>query len=200
MTKLVACDTETTSLRWDRRIWEVGLIVRPDHRSREGETEHRWFVDRQDLDLGNADLFSLNIGRYFDRHPQEADGDVRYVLREAVMLRAVERLCRGAHILGNIVNFDTEALAARGRANNVLWSGHYHLIECEALAVGYLLGRSRLLEAEQADLAIADLSALPWDSEMLSRWLDVKVPEDRHAALADARWGLDMYDRVMGIE
>lgn len=79
MTRLVFIDTETTSLRPDRRAWEVGLIERvpvvvrhpdgPDTSSTE-DREHHWFIDTEDLDLGNADLMSLKIGRFHERHPQ----------------------------------------------------------------------------------------------------------------------------------
>ena len=67
MTRIVFLDTETTSLRWDRRAWEVGLIVRDPGRD---DQEHHWFIDIRDLDLGNADLMSLKIGRFYERHPE----------------------------------------------------------------------------------------------------------------------------------
>lgn len=55
MTRIVFCDTETTSLRPDRRAWEVGLIVRdPDRRER----EFQWFVRSEDLDLGKFSRLS----------------------------------------------------------------------------------------------------------------------------------------------
>src|SRR5207247_40224 len=64
MTKRCFIDTETTSLRPDRRAWEVGIIVReerllvhptgPDVIGVE-EREYQFFVDHRDLDLGNAD-------------------------------------------------------------------------------------------------------------------------------------------------
>jgi hypothetical protein len=38
-------------------------------RARPCDAEWNRFVDASDLDLGNADLRSLRIGRFFDRHP-----------------------------------------------------------------------------------------------------------------------------------
>jgi hypothetical protein len=63
MTKLVFIDTETTSLRPDRRAWDIGLIVRQEGQE---DREQSWFVDWADLDLGNADPFALKIGGFYD--------------------------------------------------------------------------------------------------------------------------------------
>jgi hypothetical protein len=53
-------DTETTGLHpWQHEIWEIGLIL-------PGGAEHRWFLP---VDLGQADPFALEIGRYHSRHP-----------------------------------------------------------------------------------------------------------------------------------
>jgi hypothetical protein len=70
-------------------------------------------------------------------------------------------------------------------------SWHYHLIDVEALAVGYLAGRG------SADLFHP--SALPWKSDDLSAALGITVrDEDRHTALGDAKWARAIYDAVMG--
>ena len=194
MTNLVALDCETTSLRRDCRIWEIGAIARRPGRE---EQEYRWFIRTEDLDLGNADPFSLDIGGFYQRHPQMigkvSGSDMPGP--EADVLAEVEKVCRGAHIIGNVVNFDTQRLDTRMAAHGILWNGHYHLIDVEALAIGYLAAKI------QASNGAADpgVLALPWDSEMLSAALGVKVPgEDRHTALGDARWALAMYDKVMG--
>ena len=121
-------DCETTSLRSDRRAWEIGLIIRriaaPDH-------ETRLFVRSEDLDLGNADLMSLNIGRYHERHPQgRGDGaapEGARLLGEADAMAEVEFLTRGAHLVGAVPNFDADVLCARMRANGICPSWHYHL-------------------------------------------------------------------------
>jgi DNA polymerase III epsilon subunit-like protein len=215
MTKLVALDTETTSLRRDGRIWEVGAIVRPDHRSRDGEQEHRWFIRAEDLDLGNADPFSLDKGRFYERHPQMASQAVRRLgempgggayraLPEDQVMGEVEEMCRKAHIVGAVVNFDTQRLDARMAAHGIFWNGHYHLIDVEGLTVGYLNGMAAVArEAAAGGWAAPQVWVpdLPWDSEKLSEALSVKTPGDaRHTALGDARWALDIYDKVTGIE
>ncbi|HET8684995.1 MAG TPA: hypothetical protein VFM54_24445 [Micromonosporaceae bacterium] len=186
---LVFVDTETTSLRPDRRAWEVGLIVRDDAEGGQDD-EYRWLVAGRDLDLGNADPFALRIGRFHQRHPefgQSWTGDPA-PMPERQVLFMVERLTRGAHLVGNIVSFDAEVLGARMRAHGILPSWHYHLIDIEAMVVGYLCARG-------------ERPGLPWDSEALSSAVGVApTPEwERHTALGDARWARDLYDAVAGL-
>lgn len=193
MTRIVAIDTETTSLRPDRRIWEIGLIVTgppTDIRWRDpAEVEdghYRWFIDRDGLDLGNADPFALKIGGFYDRHPQmtPVEGVVK---SEADVLRAVEMLTRGAHLLGAVPNFDADVLDRRMRAHGIAPSWHYHIIDIETLAIGFLRGRGDAVPE------------LPWKSDDLSRLVGVEPPsdEDRHTALGDARWALRVWQAVM---
>jgi hypothetical protein len=185
VTTLVFLDTETTSLRPDRRAWEIGLIVRADH-----DAEHHFFVDAGDLDLGNADLGALRVGRFHARHPHSTGDMAVTIWPEWAALREVERLTRGAHIVGAVPHFDAEVLAARMRANGLCPSWHYHLIDVEALAFGYLA-------AARAAGEKADLPVLPWSSDELSLALGVAPSEDaRHTALGDARWARDLYDAV----
>ncbi len=50
MTPICAVDTETTSLRPDRRAWDIALIRRDD----EGERRVQFFIELDALDLPNA--------------------------------------------------------------------------------------------------------------------------------------------------
>lgn len=204
-------DCETTSLRPDRRAWEVGLIVRrdvivkhPDGPDTDGteDVEHRWLIAADDLDLGNADPMALKIGRFYERHPDftpirkaGVSGAWEAVYPEPYVLREVEKLTRGAHIVGAVPNFDTEVLAARMREHGICPSWHYHLVDIEALAVGYLSG---LRSDEPPGMNDYPLS-LPWKSDDLSAALGIQVSEDdRHTALGDARWAMAIYDAVTG--
>jgi hypothetical protein len=89
------------------------------------------------------------------------------------------------------------------RSHGLIPAWHYHLIDVEALAVGYLYGRDREKEA-QDDLG--DWQAmgvpLPWDSDDLSRACGVEPPgeHERHTALGDARWAMRLYDAITGSE
>jgi hypothetical protein len=175
MSRLAFIDTETTSLRPDRRAWEIGVIIREDDGS---ERELRWFVELDDLDLGNADVRALEIGRFYQRHPGKFAGSPNGP--EGWVMECVEEVTRGAHLVGAVVSFDADVLGQRMRANGICPSWHYHLVDVEALAAGALgVGP-------------------PWDSDDLSAAVGVKVSEDdRHTALGDARWARAIYDAVI---
>ena len=202
MTRICFIDTETTSLRHDRRAWEIGLIIREPTR----EHEERWFIDIDDLDLGNADIMSLNVGRFHHRHPHMNGGESREVDREKAILLRIEELTRGAHLVGAVVSFDADVLGQRMRAHGICPSWHYHLIDVEALAVGYLSATAAVCERRDAGempgpergAELRQLTAAPWKSDDLSAALGVTVSDkDRHTALGDARWARAIYDAVI---
>lgn len=181
---IVFLDTETTSLRHDRRAWEIGLLFRRNGAT----TAHHWLIDRDDLDLGNADLMSLKIGKFFERHPQfrldqvGEDGDLLVTL-EADALREIEAFTRGATIVGAVPNFDAEVLGNRMRAHGICPSWHYHLVDVETLAAG------------------AKRMPPPWDFDALLKEFGLTYDEaDRHTALGDARMVRDLYDAVLAWE
>lgn len=200
MTRLCFIDTETTSLRPDRRAWEVGVIVRdpgvPD-------IEHHWFVYAEDLDLGNADPMALKVGRFYGRHPDFAGGTPSERRPEAFVLHKLERLTHGAHLVGAVVSFDAEVLGTRMRAHGILPSWHYHLVDVEALAAGWLHRDAAVKENREHSLEEASwqrhLASPPWNSDELTAALGVSIrEEDRHTALGDARWAAAVYDAVTG--
>lgn len=195
MSRICFIDTETTSLRPDRRVWDVALIVREDGRP---DAEHQWYVEAQDLDLGNADPFALRIGHFYERHPSAGTADMFASgdEPESYVLRQVELLTRGAHLVGAVPNFDAEVLGTRMRAHGILPSWHYHLIDAETLAVGLLAAMGQQGKRINTDGTLAP----PWSSEDLSFACGVEPPSgvDRHTAIGDARWARDMYDAVMG--
>jgi DNA polymerase III epsilon subunit-like protein len=205
MSAICFVDTETTSLRHDRRAWEIGIITR---RPGQDDVEHTWFIDARDLDLGNADPFSLSIGKFYQRHPQyrpkyrPASDDHQGCLKgEAEALREVEALTRGAHLVGAVVNFDADVLSARMRAHGICPSWHYHLCCVENLAVGYLSGSPAhgASSAGSKRQEVRDLISPPWKSDDLSAALGITVSEDeRHTALGDARWAMRIWDAVIG--
>lgn len=197
MNTLCFIDTETTSLRHDRRAWEIGIIARTNGK----DVEHHFFIDTDGLDLGNADVMSLRIGRFYDRHPQITMDEPRYhqpgsVEDEIEVLSAVEAVTRGAHLVGAVVSFDADVLGQRMRANGICPSWHYHLIDVEAMAVG-ATAHAAARDGSGREMA-GSITVLPWKSEALSRALGVDPDEfERHTALGDARWAMAMYDAVM---
>lgn len=184
---LVFIDTETTSLRHDKRFWEAGLIVR---RPGQPDAEFSWFVDLADLDLGNADLASLKFGRFYERHPWyqagglDPWGGAPGMDREASILATVEDLTRGATLLGSNPSFDAELLAGRMREHGICPSWHYHHQDVPTLALGWLYGSGGLVPEPPKSDAIS-----------LACGVDPAAYE-RHSALGDCRWIRDLYDVV----
>lgn len=188
-------DTETTGVHPGRKVWEVAMIRREEGRP---DRATQFFVD---VDLAEADPFGLKVGRFYDRHPvgrwiaglggpiaSPTGSDKGGHLDKYTAALTVAKYTHGAHLVGAVPNFDAEVLAELLRDEQLTPSWHYHLIDVEALAVGYLAGTYRRAPA----------SPLPWSSEDLSEACGVEVPseDDRHTALGDARWAQRLYDKI----
>lgn len=193
-------DTETTGVHKERRAWEVAIIRRePDGTT---ETYHTFISD---VDLTYANLHSLNIGGFYERHPGYANrrkpGSPLAELPAGAMYRSeawvaqdVEWFTRGAHIAGCVPNFDTEVFQDMLSRHQLAPSWHYHLIDMENVAVGYLHGRAD----ENPGGGISGATTLPWSSDELSRACGIEPPsdEERHTALGDAQWVMRWYDAL----
>lgn len=189
--KICFLDTETTSLRHDRRAWDIGIIAREyfpgwmigTEQKPYTDVEHQWFIDSDDLDLGNADLISLKIGKFYERHPEaRVDRELQFsdVHEELDVLGQIEIITRGAYIVGAVPNFDTEVIGARMRAHGLCPSWHYHLIDVENLAAGQLR------------------MPPPWSFDTVLETFGLVYDEtDRHTALGDARMAMRLYDTIM---
>jgi hypothetical protein len=206
---IVFLDTETDGVHPDRKVWEIGMIRRDGDEQRETS----FFVE---IDLSTADPFGLKVGRFYERHPlgREISGitqrpalpdGMRHwnagpmpMSRHSAAL-TVAGWTHGAHIVGAVPNFDTEVLARLLRDQGLTPSWHYHLIDVEALAVGYLAGRwAQAEDAGNAEPGPFD-PGLPWNSDQLSTAIGVSpaASEERHTALGDARWVSRMYDVIL---
>jgi hypothetical protein len=190
-------DTETTGLvSGIHEPWEVALIAPNEVGVMK---EHRWFLP---ANIANADPVALSIGRYHERHPKgnayDKVGGGSIGPRPNPDHKLVEwrdfaqefvKLTHGMHLVGAIVSFDVDFLNRLIRANGLSHSWHHHIIDIEAMAVGYL---------KQRDGIHARVTAPPWDSHTLTEELGVTVPEaDKHTALGDARWAKTMYEVMM---
>ena len=215
MTALAFLDIETTSLArpfstTPSEVWEVGLIVRGENDLGRYEVERSWLLP---VTLEHADTVSLDIGRFHDRHPQgdRYEGDAAATPTDEFVREFVD-LVDGCHLVGNVVSFDEERLAAILLGHHfTAMPWHYHLIDVEALAAGYLRGLHDVVVEYGIPVADPDSygatvvrqainHAQPrWNSEDLSAALGVTVPNDtdRHTALGDARWAKATYDAVM---
>lgn len=178
---LVFLDTETTGLSLDDDIWEfAGIRREPDGTERE---LHLFIQHDREKALRLPPAFLADHDRRFD--PTTA---VDPVLAAERIHRFLGRSTSGrVHVVGAVPNFDTERLSLLLSRWGWSWPAHYHLIDVENLAVGYL-ARS------------GDEPDIPWDSDEISRAIGVEPPADeRHTAMGDARWAMAIYDRVIGI-
>lgn len=217
-TKLAFVDTETTGL--DPRshdVWEIAIITATHAASHEcGDHElvvqEQWSAQVYPLRLRTADPTALRISGYYDRI---AD----LPLAQATAATEVAQRTAGRHIVGAVPSFDTERLERMLRHNDLAPAWHYHLIDVEALAAGYLaaLARQATLqgreigeydpddEVQQAFYAesrqLHDLAAPPYRSDDLAEAVGVTVTDDdRHTALGDARWAMRTYAAVYGLD
>lgn len=207
---IVFLDTETDGVHPGRKVWEIALIRRDEH----GERELSMFVD---INLSTADPFGLKVGRFYDRHPfgqylagatESAHVDPWSPEGSAPPSYAADVVARwthGAHIVGAVPNFDTEVLAGLLREHGLTPAWHYHLIDIEALMVGWLhateAANMARLRAVDPDVKFKpSVTGLPWKSDDLSRAIGVDPPteEERHTALGDARWAMRVYDAITG--
>jgi hypothetical protein len=180
MTPLCFIDTETTGVHPDRRVWEVAMIRRDD----EGQRE--LVLQVADVDLSNADPFGLKVGGFYERAARYgAPGPGTRVSTEALVARRVEEWTRGAHLVGAVPNFDADCLDKMLRRHLLIPAWHYHLIDVEAMAVGWLRAKGFNVEP-------------PWGSDYLSGLCKVELPtdEERHTAMGDARWAMRWYDAM----
>lgn len=205
MTPICFIDTETTGVHPGRKVWEVAMILRDDA----GQREISFFVE---VELVGADPFGLSVGRFYERHPfgrylagldteepaaayfatgRDA-GDLAYVSTLAAA-RLVARWTNGAHLVGIVPNFDSEVLADLLRWHQLIPAWHYHLIDVEAMAVGWLNARRQHGE---------DPIAPPWRSDDLFRLCGIEPPSDdeRHTAMGDTVWAMRIYDRLTSVE
>ena len=173
---LVFLDTETLGLGINDPIWEIAAI----RRESDG-TENRYHFHVSDAEGrrltppdGFPDRFRADFNARYGKAPMGSRLDLAPLLRDLFRDRP--------HVVGAVPNFDTERIAHQFGVDG--W--HYHLIDVENLAVGYLAGRGE------------PLPPLPWNSDDLSRAVGVDPDRfRRHEAMADAEWARAIYDRVM---
>lgn len=186
-------DTETTGLDPERHeIWEVAYAL-ATHDEEGGtlaidEMVH-FFLP---VTLIGADSVALDIGKFWERHPVDLERKRRPA---GFWLECLARDCAGRKIVGAVPNFDTERLERLLRRAGLTANWHYHLIDIEALVLGYLVGLNRT----PSRVPMPD-RMLAWKSEELSRRVGVP-PEDyeRHTAAGDVTWCIAQYAQVFDL-
>lgn len=192
---LAFTDSETTSLRRDRRPWNIAVTLRADGHDLAPEE-----IIIRDVDLTEADPFALQVGHFWERHPAvggdpgaaqivptEHDAALWLLERVQPVLRHTSdgvELCR-VHIVGAVPSFDVETFVMMFARHQLMWPAHHHLIDAEVLAIGALAARGQRIDP-------------PYSSDDVSAALGVGVGKyARHTAAGDTEWVRDLYDAAM---
>lgn len=194
-------DTETTGLDPERHeIWEVAYALATHDEDAGtldvGQVTH-FFLP---VTLVGADQTSLEIGGFWRRHPTGLDRKYRpsgYWLEELSIASA------GRRIVGAVPNFDTERLERLLRRAGLSAQWHYHLVDIEALALGYLAGLNReyltLRHPTERRPPMQD-EVVAWKSDELSRQIGVDPADfSRHTAEGDVLWCIAQYAAVFDL-
>ena len=191
MTPICFIDTETTGLGPESKPWEIAIIRRDEH----GDVEHHLLVELPDQ--SKADPYALRLGGFYERHPQGIALTTKVtpghleVQPTSFAARIVARLTHGAYLVGVNPAYDVDVLGRLMRANGVLPTWDYHLVDLYALCIGWLNARG-------ADAGM-DPFTPPWPkSDVLADLCGVTAAttEDRHTAMGDARWAMRWYDAI----
>lgn len=186
---IVFLDTETDSLnRHTRQAWDIAMIRREPDGAEETAT---FFV--AGLDFSNADPTSLRMNHFYDRYDRDSYRLTRHpggfapqeYRSPAEAARKVERMTRGAQLVGAVPSFDEETLARLLREHGLVPAWHHRFIDVENLAEGWLRGRG---------LPVPDGGGL----DVWARAVGVEPPSDdeRHTAIGDALLVQAVYDAV----
>ncbi|MFE7462322.1 3'-5' exonuclease [Nocardiopsis terrae] len=188
MTKRVYLDCETTGL--NPRIhhpWEIAVIVEePGQPTREESV-------LLPVDLTDADPKALDIGGFWDRHPQGTDSYPGDVEEPRVVARALARLLADAVVIGSNPMFDKDMIAPFLAEHGQPWAAHYRTVDVITLGAGRLMGH---LPQDLPTLGYQH-PTLPYRTTDISRAFGVD-PSDyaRHTALGDCRWVRDLYRAI----
>jgi DNA polymerase III epsilon subunit-like protein len=164
---VIYVDTETTGLDPERHeIWDIALI-----RGDTGE-EIEYHIAPN---LSTADPTALRLTDYYKR----VNGAHFSWNSPSIAATMVARYTAGKHIVGAVPSFDAVFLERLLRRHNLAPAWHYHLIDIEALAAGYLGMKP------------------PWDSDELNQRLGLPEVSGKHTAIGDARWAKAVYERVL---
>lgn len=195
MSAMVFLDTETTGLSLDDDIWEFAAIRREADGT---QTEHHMFIEHDAMRCAN-----LPESFRADHRKRYPETGVLTQFEAAYRIHAL--LSDRPHVVGAVPNFDTERLVILLGKHGYTPGWHYHLIDIENLAVGYLAGVAgraideALMDDREPPYIVVSRLQPPWNSDDLSRAVGVDPPGDgeRHTALGDARWAMAVYDAIM---
>lgn len=188
MTTLVYLDTETTGL--NPRVhhpWEVATIVDEPGKA---PVERVWLLS---VDLTDADPRALEIGGFWERHPQGTGEGVPSEPRKTS--RELARILAGAVVIGSNPGFDKDMLTPFLAEHGQVWAAHYRPVDVITLGAGFMYASAALPAGP------GDPHALPFSTAAVSRRFGIDPDAyDRHTALGDCQWVKALYEAITGKE
>lgn len=178
----VFLDTETLGLDRMAPIWEFAAIRMEDDGT-ESAREH--FQIRHNPSFWLAKL-QAEAPWFAKDYTERYDGDAAVWEWEAA--RKVRDIVQGgALIAGSNPGFDMERLLILMQRNGIGVPGwHYHPHDIPSMATGWLAARGLLIPR-------------PWKSNALSSAVGINPSAfERHTAMGDVEWTLDLYTAMVG--
>lgn len=189
---LVFLDTETTGLGPTRQAWEVAMVRRePDGTQRSVD----FFLH---ADVSHAEPGALDIGRYYERHPNGRAAcftppppgvpplvrrvpapPQEPVLHASAAAEVIAQWTSGATIVGANPAFDADVLAKLLRANRYEPRWHYRLRDVESMVCA---------------ITDADMGGLRACADAMGVTVD---PALEHTAMGDVRTTMRIWDAII---
>lgn len=169
-------DTETTGLSLDDDIWEFAAIRREIDGT---ETAHQFFIEHNRSKCDKLpDSFKAD-------HKLRFDLNIAFTQKYAAY--KIHEITDGAHIVGALPSFDAQRMEILLGSNRIKSGWHYHLINIEDIAIGWLAAKGIQV-------------GIPWKSDAVSLLCGVEPPDkERHTAMGDVLWVRHWYDKIMEI-
>lgn len=184
--QIVFTDCETTGLDiFNHEVWEMAFILW------DGENWEETVFKVWPSNLTAADPMALSINGFYTR-PELRSGESDWDAVGNVVDWMAYNLA-GKHLIGACPWFDDRFYQKFMLTYNHVPTWHYHLIDVEALAIGFLAGRLFEKDGETLELP------LPWKSNWIAEQLGMyRVPGGRHTALGDAREVKQVFELITG--
>jgi DNA polymerase III epsilon subunit-like protein len=182
-------DLETTGLDPAKHdAWEIAIV----HHGTDGLiSEYLWQKRPSEQALLEADPEALEISRYHERMAVPAGAEALDVITGQTLtlgelFKEIHQLLDGSILIGSNVGFDADFL--RRMLGAAPW--FYRPVCAVTLAAGFLYSAER---GEMPD------ENVPFSTGHVSAHMGVRQPgpAERHTALPDARWALDLYTTVI---
>ncbi|WP_435108132.1 hypothetical protein [Nocardiopsis synnemataformans] len=149
------------------------------------------------VDLTNADPKALEIGGFWDRHPQGI-GTVKDEPEDPRLVASrLARILAGSVVIGSNPTFDKDMLTPLFAEHGQVWAAHYRMVDVITLGAGRLMGSPREELRETGYLPPTP----PYKTTDISRAFGID-PGDyaRHTALGDCRWVKALFEAITGKE